>query len=413
MHVAHTIVFGDIPRVAVLLDASSSVKRDFVLGISRYARLKGPWNLHVGSCWPEELVPKIKSWGAHGVISAIHDSRACEALLAASIPTVAVCSKDESCSSISGLSQLSYVSLDAAESVANLTVEHFLERQFRHFAFVGYRGVAWSELRQEAFRKGLQQHGFVLHAFERPTLPSSEGWQQDCRPWQPDQTALTDWLRNLPRPVAVLAANDERACMVLDCCRSVGLKVPEQVAVLGVDNDEMFCNMSDPPLSSIVLGAHHAGFRAAAMLHEMIQGRDRSSRQLVAEAICLVTRRSTDVVAVNDSDVAAALRFIREKYASPITVDEVADSVLLSRRTLEKRFRNILGKTVLDDIHAVRIEHAKRLLLETKEPIQTVARLSGFGTAEYFIRFFRQRHGMPPGQFRGGACCGEIAGVGE
>jgi LacI family transcriptional regulator len=171
--------------------------------------------------------------------------------------------------------------------------------------------------------------------------------------------------------------------------------------VLGVDNDEFFCNLAEPPLSSIALDAQSTGYEMAELLDGIMQGFVRKPRHLAVKAVGVITRRSTDVLAVSDSDVAAAMRFIRESYAKPISVGNVADAVLMSRRALEKRFRRVLGRSVLEEIQIVRTETAKRLLLETEDSIARVARLSGFNSVDYFVRFFRQRVGVPPSRFRG------------
>jgi LacI family transcriptional regulator len=385
---------SDIRKIAVLVETSNSVRRDMVLGISRYARLNGPWSLHIGTAANGDLVPKMKAWGAHGVISPIPNPTIGKALIGAGLPVVAICLKDEERKPRNPLSQLPNVTFDAAARVAELATEHFLERQIRHFAFVGLEGVGWSERRARAFQNRLEQQGIEPLVFRQAKRPPNQVWERE-------QKALTDWIRKLPKPVGILACNDERGRMVLDCCQLAGCPVPEAVAVLGVDNDEVFCNISDPPLSSIALGAQDAGFQAAELLDAIMRGKECDVAQVVAEAIGVVTRRSTDVMAVNDSDVAAAMRFIRQRYATPISVSDVADAVLMSRRALEKRFRSVLGRTILDDIQSVRIENAKRMLLETDESVARIAKLSGFATINYFIRFFRQRVGMSPSGFRG------------
>ena len=181
---------------------------------------------------------------------------------------------------------------------------------------------------------------------------------------------------------------------------SSGLHVPEDVAVLGVDNDDVFCELSDPPLSSVALNAETAGYRAAELLDGMMQGKIRKPRRIMVEAVGVVTRRSTEVIAVKDYDVATALQFIRREQGRGISVDRVADEVAMSRRSLEKRFRDTIGRTILEEIQLVRLERAKRLLLETTYPISKVAEISGFGSTGYFIQFFQKRVGKTPRKYR-------------
>jgi LacI family transcriptional regulator len=359
----------EIPRIAVLIETNNSVRRNFVIGISRYARLNGPWNLHIGSCEYSQIVPKMKSWRANGIISPIPNASIGRALIDA-------------------------VTFDAATIVAKLATEHFLERQFRNFAFVGLNDVTWSERRGRAFRTQLSAAGFKLYEYRQPDRPRD-------RVWELEQDVLTDWIRELPKPIGILACNDERGRMVLDCCRMAELKIPEQIAVLGVDNDDVFCNVADPPLSSVAIGAEHAGYEVAELLDAMMRGQVCRPQQVSVKAVEVVTRQSTDVVAVSDSDVSSALRFIREQVANQISVSQVANAVSMSRRALEKRFRNVLGRTILDEIQQVRMTCAKRLLWDTTYTIDRVAELSGFGTTNYFVRFFRQHVGISPSQFRG------------
>jgi LacI family transcriptional regulator, galactose operon repressor len=394
MHQTRPATKCEISRIAVLIETSNSVGRDLVLGISRYARLNGPWNLHVSVCAYEDLVANMQAWGANGIIALIPNARFAKELINTGIPTIAIRPQDEQSNSKNRPSTMSNVALDAAATVARLAIEHFLERQFRHFAFVGLGGVAWSERRERAFSDQLKERGFEPRVYRQPAKSRDRGWERE-------QDFLANWIRELPKPVGILACNDERGRMVLDCCRMASFQVPEQVAVLGVDNDDVYCNVSDPRLSSVILSANDAGYQAAELLDGLMRGRIRGPAQVSATAIGVVTRCSTEAVAVSDGDVSAALRFIRENYRDSISVTDVANAVLMSRRGLEKRFRQTLGRTILEEIQTVRIENAKRMLLETNHSISKVAELAGFGTTNYFVRFFRQRVGKSPSEFRG------------
>jgi LacI family transcriptional regulator len=187
---------------------------------------------------------------------------------------------------------------------------------------------------------------------------------------------------------------------VLEACSLAGLHVPEDVAVVGVDNDEVFCELADPPLSSVAVNAEAAGYRAAALLDGMMRDRVRKPQRIVVEALGVVTRRSTEIVAVEDADVAAALRFIHRAQGRDISVESVVQEVAVSRRNLEKRFRSMIGRTILEEIQLVRLERAKRLLVETTYPVSQIADMAGFGSAGYFIQFFQQRVGKTPRKYR-------------
>src|SRR5262249_46676972 len=276
--------------------------------------------------------------------------RVAKAILDANLPTIALGLSDEQLQR-GPLAHLSEVSSDA-NHVAQLAVEHFLERQLKNFAYVGVEGRAWSRRRAEAFEKCLRSAGFELHSYPNPKSSRNRVWERELE-------IMARWLRTLPLPIGLFACNDDRGRQVLEACRYAGLRVPEEIAVLGVDNDAVFCELADPPLSSIALNAETAGYRAAELLDGMMRGRITQPRKVAVEAICVVTRRSTDIVAVDDCDVAAALQFIRREKGRGLNVDDVASEVAVSRRHLERRFRDIVGRTILDEIQLARIEHAK------------------------------------------------------
>ena len=382
----------EIPKVALLVETSRSFGREMLHGIARYARLHGPWNFHITPGDYEQALPKMKQWGGTGIIARITNDRVAKAILEANVPTIALGLTDEQLQPGNPLSQLSELSSDPKE-VATLAAGHFLDRQFRHFAYVGLVDRAWSQRRERAFRTQIQEAGFEPFVYQQPAKSRD-------RVWEKEQDILAEWIRSLPTPLGLFACNDDRGRQVLEACRMVGLHVPEDIAVLGVDNDEVFCELSDPPLSSVALNAETAGYRAAELLDGMMSGRIRKPRRIMVEAVGVATRRSTEVIAVKDADVAAALQFIRQEQGRGISVDRVADEVAVSRRSLEKRFRDTIGRTILEEVQLVRLERAKRLLLETTYPISKVAEIAGFGSTGYFIQFFQKRVGKTPRKYR-------------
>ena len=382
----------DIPRVALLVETSRGFGRDLLHGIARYARLHGPWSFHITPGDYEQAVPKMKQWGGTGIIARIPNERMAKAIIESGLPAIALGLTDEQMKPDNPLSGLSELSSDATQ-VAKLAAEHLLERQFRHFAYVGLEGRAWSQRRERAFRARLKEAGFEPHVYHQP------GKVRD-RVWEKEQEILAQWIQALPTPLGLFACNDDRGREVLETCRLVGLHVPEDIAVLGVDNDDVFCELSDPPLSSVALNAETAGYRAAELLDGLMSGHIRKPRRIIVEAVGVVTRRSTEVIAVKDYDMAAALQFIRREQGKGISVNRVADEVAMSRRSLEKRFRETIGRTILEEIQLVRLERAKRLLLETTYPVSKVAEISGFGSTGYFIQFFQKRVGKTPRKYR-------------
>lgn len=383
---------NELPKVALLVETARSFGRDFLSGIARYARHHGPWIFHITPGDFEHHVPKMRQWGGSGIIARIPNHRVAKAILSANLPTIALGLTDEQMRGGGPLAHLSEVSSDAGH-VAELAVEHFLERQLKHFAYVGVEGRAWSRRRGAAFAWRLRSAGFQPRIYPLPKSGRDREWERELE-------ILARWLRTLQLPIGLFACNDDRGRQVLEACRFAGLSVPDEVAVLGVDNDVVFCELADPPLSSIALNAETAGYRAAELLDEMMRGRITRSQKIWVEALRVVTRRSTDIVAVGDSDVAAALQFIRREQGRALSVADVAAEVAVSRRHLERRFRETIGRTVLQEIQHVRLEQAKRLLLESTHPISVVAEMSGFGSCSYFNHFFHERVGMTPRRFR-------------
>ena len=382
----------EIPKVALLVETSRGFGRDLLRGIARYARLHGPWSFHITPGDYTQQVPKMKQWGGTGIIARIPNERVAQAVIQANVPTIALGLTDEQLREGSPLATFSELSSDA-QQVAALAADYLLERRFHQFAYVGLDDRAWSERRERAFCERIARAGFKAHVFTQSDKPRD-------RVWEREQPILADWIKSLPMPIGLLACNDDRGRQVLDACRLANLHVPEDVAVLGTDNDEVFCDLADPPLSSVALNAETAGYRAAELLDGMMSGRIRKRERILVEAVGVVSRRSTEVVAVSDPDVVGALQYIRRELGCGISVLDVANEVAVSRRSLEKRFRDTIGRTILEEIQLVRLERSKRMLLETTYPVSRIAELSGFGSTGYFIQFFQSRVGETPRRYR-------------
>jgi LacI family transcriptional regulator, galactose operon repressor len=204
----------------------------------------------------------------------------------------------------------------------------------------------------------------------------------------------------LPKPVGLMACNDDRGRGVLEACRLAGVRVPEDVAVIGVDNDELFCELADPPLSSVALNTEHGGYRTAHLLDQLMQQKIRTPQRLIVEPTEVVARRSTDVKAFDGREVVTALSFIHRNRARDFTVNDVAHAVGVSRRNLEVKFRKSVGRTILTEIQRIRLDHAKRMLRETDLSIPQIAESSGYNSASYLTQVFRKETGASPVKYR-------------
>jgi LacI family transcriptional regulator len=381
-----------MPKVALLVETSRGYGRGLLRGVMRYARLHGPWGFYVTPGDFVQAMPRMRSWGGTGIIARIETPAVARAILASGLPTIALGLSDEQLRPDSPLSRLSEVVSDS-RGAGRMAAEHLIERGFRHYAYVGAAGRVWSGRRQEGFAARVREAGFEprVYGVHRSRRAAS---------WEREQPVLVGWLAALPRPVGVMACDDDRGREVLEACRDAGLRVPEEVAVVGVDDDELLCELADPPLSSVALNAEAGGYRAAALLDRMMRGQPCGPRRLLVEPTHVVARRSTDIVALDDPEVAAAVHFIQDHATEPIGVSDVVDAVMISRRALELRFRRVIGRTLHAEIHRVRLERAGRLLVETDLPVARVAEAAGFGRASYLAQAFRQAFGATPARYR-------------
>ncbi len=380
------------PKVALLIETAHGYGRGLLRGIVRYARLHGPWGFYVTPGDFEQFLPKMRQWGGTGIIARIETEKVAAAILESGLPTIALDLSEKQLESGSPMRQFGEIASDS-QAAGKMAAEYLLERGFQHYAFVGIGDRVWSQRRQVSFSKRIAEAGFEALVYKSPRRRRDSDWYRE-------QAVLRQWLAELPKPVGLMACNDARGREVLEACREGGLAVPEEIAVLGVDNDELLCELSDPPLSSVALNALGGGFEAAALLDRMMRRRVRKPRRLLVEPLHVVSRQSTDIMALEDREVGEALRFIHDNMAATIGVDDVAEAVQMSRRTLEIRFQQVISRTIHAEIQRVRLERAQRLLLESNLAMPQVAAAAGYGSAAYLSQVFRKELGITPVQYR-------------
>ncbi len=384
------------PQVALLLETSTEFGRGLLRGILRYSRLHGPWSLHVAPGHLDQVLPKAGSWSGTGIIARIRSPEMEKLIHSTRLPFVASSlSESRSPSTGSGFGEIRTDS----EAIAKVGATHLLEAGFRSFAFCGFANCHWSTVREKAFIQFAKNEGYACSA-HHITLA---GWMQRpnwIRRWQNEQPVLIRWLGALPKPVGLMACNDICGREVLQACTVAGLVVPDDVAVVGVDNDEMMCELSDPPLSSVTLDLERAGYEAAHLLDRLMRGEEAVAKVVWVRPTHVATRRSSDVIVQEDTVVARALQFIRDHARQNVSVNNVAEEVGVSRRTLERRFIRAIQRTVLSEISRYHLTRAKQLLLETDLPCRKVAAEAGFGSLKTFNRTFSRKEGMTPQNFR-------------
>ena len=377
-------------RVAVFLATNLKSNRDVLRGIQNYCRAgraASPWSFLIA--WPEMTPLKVVAkWAPDGIIAKMYTPRMIAALRRFKVPVV-------NTTNIAGDRTIPRAAVDE-EAVGRMAAEHFLERGFRNFAYVGYRQQRSESARKEWFRATLRRAGYGCHAYTGIDLFA-------LRPggtWGFRDKKLIAWLTALPKPVAIFLYHDVLAWEILEVCRSIGLRVPEDVALLGADDDELFCDLSQPPLSSIAYPAERIGFAAAGLLDGLLRRRPAPKKPVLIAPVGVVTRQSTDMVAIEDRELAAAVRFIRQNGSGPIGVKSILNHVQISRRTLEQKFRETLGRSPLDEIIRVRVEQARQLLARTDLSMPEIAARSGFSNAERLSVVFKDKTGISPTQYR-------------
>lgn len=399
------------------MSSSAGYDRGLLRGIARYIQLYGPWvvflsgdqrglpsppmesvtNRATASREPSKSRRKsprfdLRALGATGVIGRLYPAHVADAVLDSGLPVVAMDLTEEQLSENSELRHLSEL-LPDAQKAGRMAAEHLLDRGFRRFGFCGYPQENWSRWREQGFRERLKEAGYEYEAY-RPT----QGKLQPA--WDREQPTVTAWLQSLPKPIGVMATNDVRGRQVIEACAIGGIHVPDDIAVIGADDDRVLSALCNPPLTSVALNAEQGGYRAAELLHRMMAGRVKKKQLILVEPLWVVARPSTNIIAIDDRQVASAITYIRENASRAIGVNDVARHSAMSRRALEIRFHRSLGRSVREEIQRVRLDRVKQMLVETDLSIAKIADLSGFNSPTYLSGVFRREVGMTPAAYR-------------
>jgi LacI family transcriptional regulator len=379
------------PKVMLLPDSSREYARELLSGVARYSRLQSTWVIvRPPPFW--ERKKERASWDLireerpDGVVMEEEPNMA--PILKLGIPMVV-----SNCFNRLIPGAINVIGDHAA--MGTMAAEHLIECGFKQFAFWGYDNMPWSQDRCHGFEQRLARSGFSAESF-KDTAPEPPGKSIL------EQKALCRWLTGLPKPVGIMACNDERSQQLVEVCRVLSISVPDEIGVIGVDNDPIICELSSVPLSSIAIDVERAGFEAARHLAQLMRSRRRrdSGGKVVIQPTRVVRRQSTDLVNVNDPILQKAVRYIRAHGKGPLRVADVTAAAGASRRFLERRFKSAFDRSIQREIRRTRVSHIESYLAETDLSVTTIAERLGFPGFEHIARYFRAEKGLSPQAYR-------------
>jgi LacI family transcriptional regulator len=376
----------NIKRVLLQIEASRAYGRSLLAGIAEYSKRYGPWAFyHEDPFYSNKIIngtQQVLIWKPNGIITRF--PQYLEKIKELGVPTVIAIHIENN---IPGIPN---VKGDNAE-IGQLAADYLVRRGFHNFGFCGLKRMFWSNDRRRAFEATICKAGYKTHIFLMDQNQSSQ---------HNNLQLMADWLISIPKPIAVMACNDDIAKEFLESAKIVGIRIPDDVAVIGVDNDEVVCSLCHPTLSSIKLNNFRAGYEAARLLDAMMQGKNPPADEVIVRPVAVVTRQSTNVFCVEDEAVKKALWYIRENSRKQIQVEDVANYVCLSKRMLQIRFKNVLGYSIHERIKKEKINRMAELLTETNMSIVEIGQSLGFSEINHISRFFKSVKGHTPVDYR-------------
>ncbi len=373
-------------QVAILVETGRSYPRSILAGVRKFLAEKGPWATLVESFAPGEAMPQwLKSWNGDGILIQTYPSPSPESVLDSHIPKVELRSRRYH-------SLRPFVGCDNRK-IGKLVAGHFLERGYENFAYTTRESQDFFLERSDNFRETVVGAGRACRELPNP----EHGEFSDYDSYMESVISALD---QTPKPVAVFATSDKLGTYVLDACRRGGISVPEEVAVVGCENDETLCEFSVPEMSSVNFDGERVGYEAASLLARLMAGEAPPLNPVLLPPLGIITRESSDDLAVRDRLVSQASRIFRERLSDGISVTDVANRLNCSRSTLERRMKAALGRSPKEELLRLRISRIEYLLIYSDFTLETIAEQVGFAQATHLHAVFRQQHGMTPGKFR-------------
>lgn len=374
------------PRVAILVETSRTYGRELLAGIRRYTETHGPWSTFLELRAVDSSPPAwLRHWQGDGLLTRTFTPAMAKLVAQTGVPAVELRSQ-----ALAG--DRPFVGVDNAD-IGRQVAEHFLDRGYQNFAVYSLHTEPFFRERVRNFQRHLAELTFAC-----PELVAAAS--EKVQDWDRDQARLMTWLQALPKPVAVFAANDQLAVHLLAACQQAKLRVPDDVAVVGAENEEALCTFATPPLSSVRFEGEAIGFEAARILDQLMRGGQPPKAPLLFPPRGIVTRNSSDAYVLEDKLVARALRLIRSEAPGRLNVEELCRKLPASRTTLDRRMKSALGRTPKEEILRHRFREVERLLRETNLTIASIADQTGFTHSHYLQTAFLERYQVTPGRFR-------------
>lgn len=386
-------------NVLIFIENSRGYGRGLMRGIAKYAKILGSWNFFTkpefyGQGGTFEQLENFKDFlkhldrsGLDGIITRELPAPLMQHMLRFNIPTIVIPFVHEFPQNLTNRI------VTDSEAIAAMVAGYYMDKGFKNFAYSGFDPLFFSQKRKRFFHNHLKEQGFSLHTYNTPK-------QMGRYDWSIEKEKLANWLRKLPKPIGILTCTDDRGLQLLETCRHANIKVPEEISIVGIDNDHLVCDLSNTALSSVDLTTVQAGYEAATLLERMMDGEQISDYTITVQPKRVITRESSDILAINDAKVARAMEYIRENSRANIKVEDVVKAAMSSRRVLEQNFKKILGVTIGEEIRRYKIERICELLIETNLPIKEVSSITGFETSKHIARYFSRAKGMNLQEFR-------------
>ena len=377
-------------KILLLTDFSSGYSRSLLENVVRYAREYGPWAFYRMPLYYRELygdegvVEWAKKWGADAIIAQLTDVDL-TVLNQLNVPII-VQNYKERCPGISNLTGDYF-------GTGVMAADFFMRKGYKSFAYYGFMDTVWMRERGEGFKKALTGKGYKVYAFDNREQTPGDKWSFNAE-------RVSRWLLELPKPIALFACDDYYALQITEVCKMYNINVPNEIAVLGVDNDKLLCSISAPELSSIELDIENGGYEAGKLLHQFIEKKIVSPVDIIIKPLRIVSRGSTERFAVTDKYIEQILRYMDGNYQNPLSVDDLIRMVPFSRRVLEKKFKAETDMSIYQYLQQLRIDKFANLLITTDLPLVEAAADAGFTDYKNISRIFLKAKSMTPFQYR-------------